>query len=540
MNKYNVLFIFVDSVRRYNSDDDRGRLKVMDEFSKNSVECLNVVTSAPSTFMSISAMMSGMPAYFLNRNYNDFIFNAKEFDSLPLILKQNGYSLYNFWMAPISRVTMNELLPCVPRKYWPKGFKHSKWWSNSKINELVKKTLNLIEHHKSPSFFFVNYHCRDDEKTSDIVAANIELFREYGYTEENTITILCSDHGYPDPSKETGNPSFYKLNNVGHDLVLTDDNIMIPFAIQYPGCEKVKIESTFSTLDIFPTILDILCLNVNKKIQGQSILPVIENNISAIRDNNKRFFRCDSRLAFQKGKGTAIRNGEFKYIYYHDNFFGDLKEEFFDIQNDRLEENNLINSTGKKTQTMIDIFRNEFKSSEENANSFQEKYLLKEFKKKYFNNIAKLENILIVDSAYHSFINMLARIISEINKNNNISILNIAEEGPVFNNKTLIGEDGLKLSDLNKKYIANMITQEEIDLIVFPTSQSKEKEYQLLLNIFKELKLEVLLLDYNLSEMKKMSYLKRIMQSLRGIPFLIYEPINLCRYLIRKLLRVFS
>jgi len=512
----------------------------MDEFSKNSVECLNVVTSAPSTFMSISAMMSGMPAYFLNRNYNDFIFNAKEFDSLPLILKQNGYSLYNFWMAPISRVTMNELLPCVPRKYWPKGFKHSKWWSNSKINELVKKTLNLIEHHKSPSFFFVNYNCRDDEKTSDIVAANIELFREYGYTEENTITILCSDHGYPDPSKETGNPSFYKLNNVGHDLVLTDDNIMIPFAIQYPGCEKVKIESTFSTLDIFPTILDILCLNVNKKIQGQSILPVIENNISAIRDNNKRFFRCDSRLAFQKGKGTAIRNGEFKYIYYHDNFFGDLKEEFFDIQNDRLEENNLINSTGKKTQTMIDIFRNEFKSSEENANSFQEKYLLKEFKKKYFNNIAKLENILIVDSAYHSFINMLARIISEINKNNNISILNIAEEGPVFNNKTLIGEDGLKLSDLNKKYIANMITQEEIDLIVFPTSQSKEKEYQLLLNIFKELKLEVLLLDYNLSEMKKMSYLKRIMQSLRGIPFLIYEPINLCRYLIRKLLRVFS
>ena len=75
MSKYNVLFIFVDSVRTYYSDDDRGRLKIMDEFSKDSVECINVVTSAPSTFMSISAMMSGMPAYFLNRNYNDFIFN---------------------------------------------------------------------------------------------------------------------------------------------------------------------------------------------------------------------------------------------------------------------------------------------------------------------------------------------------------------------------------------------------------------------------------------------------------------------------------
>ena len=107
MSKYNVLFIFVDSVRTYYSDDDRGRLKIMDEFSKDSVECINVVTSAPSTFMSISAMMSGMPAYFLNRNYNDFIFNTNEFVSLPSVLKQNGYSLYNFCMAPISRVTMN-------------------------------------------------------------------------------------------------------------------------------------------------------------------------------------------------------------------------------------------------------------------------------------------------------------------------------------------------------------------------------------------------------------------------------------------------
>ena len=389
MKKYNVLFIFVDSVRRYYSDDDRSRLRVMDEFSKNSVECLNVVTSAPSTFMSISAMMSGMPAYFLNRNYDDFIFDTQEFPSLPSILKKNGYRLNNFWMAPISRVTMNELLPCVSRKYWPKGFKHANWWSNSKINELVENTLSLIEHHKKPNFFFVNYNCREDEKTSDIVAKNIELFRKYGYTKENTITILCSDHGYPDPSKETGNPSFYKLNNVGHDLVLTDDNIMIPFAIQYPGCDTVKVKSTFSTLDIFPTILDILGLKLDQKIHGNSILPVIENDPTAIRDNNNRFYRCDSRLAFQKGKGTAIRNGEFKYIYYHDNFFMDLKEEFFDIKNDQLEENNLIDSNNEKIQTMVNIFRNEFKKSEENAMSFQESYLLKEFKKKYLDSLTK-------------------------------------------------------------------------------------------------------------------------------------------------------
>jgi hypothetical protein len=539
MSKYNVLFIFVDSVRTYYSDDDRGRLKIMDEFSKDSVECINVVTSAPSTFMSISAMMSGMPAYFLNRNYNDFIFNTNEFVSLPSVLKQNGYSLYNFWMAPISRVTMNGLLPCVPRKYWPKNFKHADWWSNSKINELVENTLSLIEHHKTPSFFFVNYNCREDEKTSDIVESNIQLFREYGYTKENTITILCSDHGYPDPNKETGNPSFYKLNNVGHDLVLTDDNIMIPFSIQYPGCDALKVRSTFSTLDIFPTIMDILSLGLDHQIHGKSMLPVIENNHLATKENNKRFHRCDSRLAFQKGKGTAIRNNEFKYIYYHDNFFGDLKEEFFDIQNDKLEEVNLIDCSDEKTEVMIDIFRNEFKKSEESAMSFQESYLLKEFNKRYADNFARMENVLIVDSAYFGFINSLVRIMTTINKKSNVFVLNLNEDSRLFDGKALI-EINLDSNDINEKYISEIINTKEIQLIFFPTSLGKEKDYQLLNDIFKRLDLEVLLIDYNLSENKKIGFIQRVKKALRDIPFLIYEPLNLFKFLFRKLLRVFS
>ena len=72
---YNVVWLFIDSVRRYYTDDDRSRFKFMDEFAKESVEFKNVVTSAPSTFMSVSAMMSGMPSYYINRNFDDFIFD---------------------------------------------------------------------------------------------------------------------------------------------------------------------------------------------------------------------------------------------------------------------------------------------------------------------------------------------------------------------------------------------------------------------------------------------------------------------------------
>lgn len=540
MNKYNVLFIFVDSVRTYFSDDDRSRLKIMDEFAAESVECLNVVTSAPSTFMSISAMMTGMPAYCLNRNYDDFKFDNNEFISLPYVLKSEGYATYNFWMAPISRVTMSDLLPGVSRKYWPKGFQHSEWWSNSKINKLVENTLNLIEHHNKPNFFFVNYNCREDEKTSEIVSENLNLFRKYGYTKENTITILCSDHGYPDSSKATGSPSFYKLNNVGHDLVLTDDNIMIPFSIQYPGAEVSKIESTFSTLDIFPTILDILKINLSTTIEGKSMLPVIEKNNKSIKENENRFHRCDSRLAFQKGKGTAIRNSQFKYIYYHDNFFGDLKEEFFNLIKDPLEEVNLIDSKDSVIQSKIITFKQEFTRTEDNAMRLQENVLQKDFNSKYSKDILNAKNIVIVDSAYHSFINFLTKATESINLKANVKILNISNKKNLFNGQTLLEQDSLKQEKFDANEINKTLVKTNVDLIIFPSSNINEDPYQTLLLSFQASKVKILMMNYNLINNKDFDVLQRVKISLKQARFLIFEPFNLLIYIYRKLERFLS
>ena len=74
MNKKNVIWIYVDSVRRYHSSkeeieagDDRSRLLFMDEFANESIEFLNTVTSAPSTQISISAMAAAMPSHLAHR-----------------------------------------------------------------------------------------------------------------------------------------------------------------------------------------------------------------------------------------------------------------------------------------------------------------------------------------------------------------------------------------------------------------------------------------------------------------------------------------
>ena len=63
----------------------------MDDFGEQSVEFLNCMTSAPSTLMSLSASLTGLPAYFLAQNYKDFQFNTDYFETFNSVLKEEGY-----------------------------------------------------------------------------------------------------------------------------------------------------------------------------------------------------------------------------------------------------------------------------------------------------------------------------------------------------------------------------------------------------------------------------------------------------------------
>ena len=56
----------------------------------------------------------------------------------------------------------------------------------------------------------------------------MELFNNHGYNSENTVFLLSSDHGYPDPSLGI-TPEYLSKKKITHDMFLSDDNVMIPF-----------------------------------------------------------------------------------------------------------------------------------------------------------------------------------------------------------------------------------------------------------------------------------------------------------------------
>ena len=389
MTRPNIVWLLVDSIRSYASDEDdiRGKLPVMQRFGQEGIEFTTCVTTAPSTIMSVTAMMTGLPAYFLARNYDDFRFDSGYRHSLAGVLKEHGYSSWAFLRGMDTREKFKTFLDPVPREFWPKDLRHGSKWRNADLDRVLDRVLE--EGISQPAFLFFHYNPRTQVETDTLVSQRVEKTWERlvaaGFGSENTIYVLCSDHGYP--ASSTGISTDWEIKTrVSHDLVLTDDNILIPLQIRYPGCRPLTIDTPVSTLDLFPTLLDLAGIPLGEaRIDGVSLVPLIE---SGGRDDSypRRFFRCDSRLMLQTARSTAIRSRDYKYVRFHDehrlavgNTMQTAAEVMVDLTEDPAEERNLLlgGDLPSEQAAMLEQFRSEFERTERTGLEFQIDYLLR-------------------------------------------------------------------------------------------------------------------------------------------------------------------
>ena len=87
---------------------------------------------------------------------------------------------------------------------------------------------------------------------------------------QSTVIIVTSDHGEILYDHE---------NYFGHDIGLYDECLKVPLLIYSPEFNDVpkRISQTVQTLDILPTIADLLSFKVPEKVQGQSLTPLMNN-----------------------------------------------------------------------------------------------------------------------------------------------------------------------------------------------------------------------------------------------------------------------
>jgi len=138
---------------------------------------------------------------------------------------------------------------------------------------------------------------------------------------KKTIIIITSDHG-----EGMGEHNLF----FGHGILLYDELIKIPLIIKLNknAQQDKEVDAQVRSIDIVPTILDILSIKKYDSMQGTSLLPLIMN-----KKNNVPLYAYSEHL-----NRKAIRTKEWKLIYDENN----KQYELYSLKDDPRELNNLV------------------------------------------------------------------------------------------------------------------------------------------------------------------------------------------------------
>ena len=93
---------------------------------------------------------------------------------------------------------------------------------------------------------------------------------------DNTMVVICTDHGHYFGEKDIwGKPGVPIYRPMGH----------IPLIIRHPGVTPGTCDALTTSVDIFATLADVFGVSVRQRTHGKSLLPLITNQATSIRDH---------------------------------------------------------------------------------------------------------------------------------------------------------------------------------------------------------------------------------------------------------------
>lgn len=133
----------------------------------------------------------------------------------------------------------------------------------------------------------------------------------------NTIVVVMSDHG----------EEFMEHGEMSHSKKLYNELLHTPLIMTGPNLMPKNINLISENIDIFPTLLDLTGIVGKQKMQGLSLLKIIDGN------KEKR------AIGMSDGNTASIQDKKWKIIA--DFQPNPVKIEMFDLQSDPLEQNSL-------------------------------------------------------------------------------------------------------------------------------------------------------------------------------------------------------
>ncbi|GMR24363.1 MAG: sulfatase-like hydrolase/transferase [Acidobacteriota bacterium] len=132
-----------------------------------------------------------------------------------------------------------------------------------------------------------------------------------------TLVVFTSDHG-----ESLGEHDYY----FDHGFDLFNPSLRIPLILSFPGMLPAgeRVSGAVSSLDVFPTILDVAQVSYPSGLEGKSVLPLVRGTTNRLHE--QVFFQNDRHQ-------MAISNGRLKLVHYPDDRF-----ELYDMYRDPTED----------------------------------------------------------------------------------------------------------------------------------------------------------------------------------------------------------
>jgi N-acetylglucosamine-6-sulfatase len=124
-----------------------------------------------------------------------------------------------------------------------------------------------------------------------------------------------------------------------------EESIRVPMLAWAPGTIEAgsRIDALVRNIDIAPTVLDLMDIDTEIDMDGQSFLPLLQGE-SAGDEDREFLYEYYWEHAFPHTPTTfALRGDRYKYIYYHGVWD---RSELYDLQADPQEQFNLVDMPG--------------------------------------------------------------------------------------------------------------------------------------------------------------------------------------------------
>ena len=149
------------------------------------------------------------------------------------------------------------------------------------------------------------------------------------------------------------------------DHTLFDSKLKIPLLFLSNSIKPSIVNHLTRSVDILPTICDLLEIKINNKIDGVSLLPrILENS-----DNLIAYIQSTPLIDIKSNDVIGIRTSDYKY--FRDKFEPKKRVHLYNIQTDPNEETNLANIDLKTVNQMEKILVSVMNQSSKKNNTMQ-------------------------------------------------------------------------------------------------------------------------------------------------------------------------